>query len=151
EDGFLAAIRLEPADDTARLVFADWLDEQDDPAFKQKSAFIRLELQLATDPDADFVALSIQIQQRATQLPADWLAAVSHPKIEGCPARLERSCPAVWSNLAPTQDPHARTCESCRQTVRFASNSAEVHEYNHRGFCMAVTPAIPRRPDGFTA
>jgi uncharacterized protein (TIGR02996 family) len=31
EDGFLSAIRQTPTDDTARLVFADWLDEQDDP------------------------------------------------------------------------------------------------------------------------
>ena len=42
EADFLSAIRQTPADDTARLVFADWLDEQDDPACKRKAAFIRL-------------------------------------------------------------------------------------------------------------
>ena len=47
EDSFLAAIRQTPADDVARLVFADWLDEQEDTACKLKAEFIRLELRMA--------------------------------------------------------------------------------------------------------
>lgn len=39
---FLRAIRANPDDDTARLVFADWLDEHDDPL----GAFIRVQLEL---------------------------------------------------------------------------------------------------------
>jgi uncharacterized protein (TIGR02996 family) len=31
EEAFLAAIRAQPADPTSRLVYADWLDERDDP------------------------------------------------------------------------------------------------------------------------
>ena len=35
---FLQAIAEEPADDTSRLVFADWLEEHDQPA---RAEFIR--------------------------------------------------------------------------------------------------------------
>ncbi|QEG31588.1 hypothetical protein GobsT_64100 [Gemmata obscuriglobus] len=42
--GFLNAIRSAPADDTARLVYADWLDELQDPTDfdRATSAFIRM-------------------------------------------------------------------------------------------------------------
>src|ERR1043166_8796102 len=36
---FLAAIAADPEDDTPRLVFADWLDEHDDP---DRAEFIRI-------------------------------------------------------------------------------------------------------------
>jgi uncharacterized protein (TIGR02996 family) len=39
---FLRAIRKNPDDDTARLVFADWLDEHDDPL----GEFIRVQIEL---------------------------------------------------------------------------------------------------------
>ncbi len=42
QDGFLSAIRADPADDTTRLVYADWLDERDDP----RGDFVRLHLAL---------------------------------------------------------------------------------------------------------
>lgn len=38
ETAFLAAIRANPADDTTRLVYADWLDERDDP----RAEYVRL-------------------------------------------------------------------------------------------------------------
>jgi uncharacterized protein (TIGR02996 family) len=44
EEAFLRAIVENPDDDTPRLVFADWLDEHDDP----RGEFIRVQCQLAT-------------------------------------------------------------------------------------------------------
>lgn len=44
ERGFWAAIRANPADDTARLVYADWLQENGD---EPRAAFIRLQCQIA--------------------------------------------------------------------------------------------------------
>jgi uncharacterized protein (TIGR02996 family) len=41
-EAFLRAIRANPDDDTARLVFADWLDEHNDPL----GTFIRVQLEL---------------------------------------------------------------------------------------------------------
>src|SRR5207244_2028609 len=42
-EAFLARIRAFPDDDAPRLVFADWLDEQNDP----RGAFIRVQIALA--------------------------------------------------------------------------------------------------------
>jgi uncharacterized protein (TIGR02996 family) len=48
-DTFIRAICENPADDTARLVFADWLAENGDP---DRGEFIRIEVELANrDPD----------------------------------------------------------------------------------------------------
>ncbi len=44
EAGFLAKICAEPEDDTHRLVFADWLDENGQPA---RAEFIRVQIKLA--------------------------------------------------------------------------------------------------------
>jgi uncharacterized protein (TIGR02996 family) len=47
DDAFLEAIRDEPDGDVHRLVYADWLEEQGDPA---RAEFIRLQCQLAQMP-----------------------------------------------------------------------------------------------------
>src|SRR5262245_55379643 len=102
EDGFLAVLRQTPADDTARLVYADWLDEQDDSTPRLKAGFIRLELRIANEPLDDFTSLLVQLQQLAAQLDPDWLVFVSRPRIENCELRTDRECPTLWSRLAPT-------------------------------------------------
>lgn len=43
-DAFLRMIAANPDDDTPRLVFADWLDEHDEP---ERAEFIRLQIRLA--------------------------------------------------------------------------------------------------------
>jgi uncharacterized protein (TIGR02996 family) len=49
-DGFVRAICADPEDDTARLVYADWLDENGEPL---RAEFIRLQCELdSTDPFA---------------------------------------------------------------------------------------------------
>src|SRR2546430_569314 len=40
---FLRAIRANPDDDTARLAFADWLDEHDEP---DRAEFVRVQIEL---------------------------------------------------------------------------------------------------------
>lgn len=56
ESAFLAAIIAQPDDDTLRLVYADWLDEQGDA---DRAEFIRLQIRLAgmswEDPKRDAV------------------------------------------------------------------------------------------------
>ena len=48
---FLAAVCAAPADDTPRLVYADWLDDHDHP---DRAEFIRVQIRLdrAKSPDA---------------------------------------------------------------------------------------------------
>jgi uncharacterized protein (TIGR02996 family) len=45
EEALLAAIAAHPEEDTPRLAYADWLDENDQPA---RAEFIRLQIELAT-------------------------------------------------------------------------------------------------------
>ena len=55
-DALLAAIRATPEEDTPRLVFADWLDENGDP---DRAEFIRLQCECArfADEDCDSYAM----------------------------------------------------------------------------------------------
>jgi uncharacterized protein (TIGR02996 family) len=62
DEAFLLAIAEEPADDVRRLVYADWLDERDDP----RAAFLRAEVAfarsgLAADGQAELLALRAQL------------------------------------------------------------------------------------------
>jgi uncharacterized protein (TIGR02996 family) len=64
EAAFLAAIRAAPGDDTPRLVYADWLDDQGDT----RAEFIRLQHQLAAALD--------RLQHLRAGLDPAWVAAV---------------------------------------------------------------------------
>lgn len=46
-DAFVYAVCREPADDTPRLVFADWLQENGDASDRDRAEFIRLQIQIA--------------------------------------------------------------------------------------------------------
>jgi uncharacterized protein (TIGR02996 family) len=50
DDAFLQAIIETPDDDTPRLVYADWLEDQGQP---ERAEFIRVQIALATLPEAD--------------------------------------------------------------------------------------------------
>ena len=53
EQSFLEAISADPDDDAVRLIFADWLEEQGDPARNARGEFIRVQLELEHLPDDD--------------------------------------------------------------------------------------------------
>jgi len=58
---FLETIRQHPNDDAPRLVYADWLEEQDDP----RGEFIRVQIQLANlDPDDDEARWDLELRQQ---------------------------------------------------------------------------------------
>src|SRR5262245_13454999 len=59
-EAFLQRIRAHPDDDTERLVFADWLDEQGDPLGR----FIRVQLALAEAPTDEEVRGKLRPQEQ---------------------------------------------------------------------------------------
>lgn len=61
EAGFLSAIVAEPDDDTHRLVFADWLDDHDQP---DRAAFIRAQVKLARSEPGDEGYDELKLQER---------------------------------------------------------------------------------------
>lgn len=73
EAAFLEALQANPADDTARLVYADWLDEHDQP---QKASYLRLVVDFAQrDGDLATVPGAERFAKLATALADDWRMA----------------------------------------------------------------------------
>ncbi len=62
EQGFLQAILADPDDDTPRLGFADWLEENGDPP---RAEFIRLQVGRARLPFDDPRRLRIELRERS--------------------------------------------------------------------------------------
>lgn len=153
EAGFLSAIHQTPAEETARLAYADWLDEQGDPPRAAKSEFVRLELRLLHAPDDDPVHLDgpERLRQLATALPADWLAVLRRAPVEGCRNRLRLACPERWDRLASVGTPHLRFCNLCDRTVHFCETRVSARERVTRGECVAISPAVVRYPNDIGA
>jgi uncharacterized protein (TIGR02996 family) len=149
EDGFLAAIRLAPADDVLRLVFADWLDEQDEPSCKPKADFIRLELRMVESSERSLhhVHRLDRLHQLAKQLDLHWLAVVSHAKIEVCRVPFPSECPMQWAKLAPTSDARVRRCEHCKNQVHYCDTLQEAQAHVANGTRVALTLALDREMD----
>ena len=72
DDAFLRAIRADPEADLPRLVYADWLDEHDDPA---RAEFVRVQCELAKLPDHDaaYAALEDREHELLAEHEAKWL------------------------------------------------------------------------------
>ncbi len=140
EAGFLSALEQTPADDTTRLVYADWLDEQGNPAHAARAEFIRVELRLLTDEnpldDPD------RLQQLASGLDTAWLTVVSHPEIEACRYRLIRPCPGRWHLLTPTRDANSRFCQTCAKSIRFCPTTTDAWAHIWRGDAAVISPAV---------
>src|SRR5688572_13736068 len=87
DDGFLQALLAKPDDRTTRLIYADWLDERDDP----RGEFLRVELQmLDTKPtDRRRAELRRRLDQLRLDIAPDWLAALDSTDINNCRLRFE--------------------------------------------------------------
>ena len=140
EDGFLAAIRHTPADDVTRLVFADWLDEHDDPTCQVKAQFIRREQRTLDERKNRFAALW-NLRLLAARLDPLWLAVVSRPPLHGCRERHQFDCQSRWHQLAPTDDPRVRRCESCHRDAHYCDTLTEALNHAARGTRFALTLA----------
>jgi uncharacterized protein (TIGR02996 family) len=75
DDAFLEAIIADPNDDALRLIYADWLDERDDP----RGEFIRVQIELATLPSDDARRASLVERERRllNAHQAQWLGPVA--------------------------------------------------------------------------
>ena len=70
ERSFLNALQADPNDELARLAYADWLEEQDDP----RGAFLRAEMNHFSADSADSFP---RLCEMAARLDLDWLAEAS--------------------------------------------------------------------------
>jgi uncharacterized protein (TIGR02996 family) len=75
-DALLSAILADPADDLARLVYADWLEETAEPVAMARARFIRLQIELARGvPDSHFPERAADLTQEIDALAAQWARA----------------------------------------------------------------------------
>jgi uncharacterized protein (TIGR02996 family) len=74
---FLAAVVANPADDTNRLVYADWLDEHDDP----RGAYLRAEVEWAKSRSAKDEASARMLTESLDKV---WVARVSRVPLGVC-------------------------------------------------------------------
>jgi uncharacterized protein (TIGR02996 family) len=158
EDAFIQTIIADPKDDTARLVYADWLEERGDPVASAKAEFLRVTVETAGLPRRKRKRGRRRLQQLAADLDPPWLAAVSHLDIENCqgkrvghhsrrsiPIRFDFRCDRGWHQLQSTADPTVRFCDSCRQHVHYCDTITKAREHADEDHCVAVDIGVIRR------
>lgn len=140
-DAFLQTLGETPRDDVSRLVYADWLTEQDDPIARLQAEYLRLTVR--SEPTA-------RLQELAAQLDPAWLAVVSRLPIENCgrerPAEIafEFRCDRDWRDLTPTADATVRHCDGCRKDVHYCATIREARHHARAGHCIALDLGVIR-------
>jgi uncharacterized protein (TIGR02996 family) len=156
DEDFLRQLLADPADDTARLVYADWLEEQGGPGWEARAEFLRLTAQLGSRGAGKKQKKKFRerLQQLAAGLDTAWLAVVSRLAIENCHAkrlgssvsiRFEFLCDRGWQDLGVTEDRAVRSCEACKQSVHYCDTITEARKHAWAGHCVAVDLGVIRR------
>jgi uncharacterized protein (TIGR02996 family) len=144
---FLSALRDRPDDDTTRLIYADWLDENDQP---ERAAFLRMEKELTDLADEERATeLRTRLRELAGRLEPVWLAVVSKPAIENChPHRqeleVEYECPLRWDHLRPLGMLSERYCDSCQRIVYYCDSIEHASSHAMMGDCVAIDARVLR-------
>jgi len=136
---FIAQIHADPYDDTVRLIYADWLEEQGDV----RSEYLRLECELngLRSGDALFDELRPRFDEIRRRCDRNWLAAVGRTRVANC-SIFELQCPKRWESLTPLKTPGQRFCASCAKTVHYCTSREEVVERAREGECIAIDTGI---------
>src|SRR5262245_23250360 len=159
EDDFLRKLLENPADDTTRMVYADWLDERDDSESKAKAKFLRVTVRLMGPIQRHGwrSARKKELQRLAATLPTDWLAVVSRVRVENCAAKraedMQREVPMLtvyvcdkrWDEMHATADVAVRFCERCERNVHYCDTILVARDHAQQGHCIAVDLGIIRR------
>jgi uncharacterized protein (TIGR02996 family) len=146
-EAFLRDILAHPNDETPRLIYADWLDEQGGAQDLARAALLRLEVTRAglDEDDPRKTEIEGQIKQVRVEAGTDWLATLARAPIEAC-VRWEFRCPQQWEKLQLTSDARVRHCTACRKNVHYCTTINEAAAHAHRGNCVAVDAAVERQP-----
>lgn len=141
---FLRAILANPAELTAWLAYADWLDEHDDP----RAEFVRLEVQLtsASVTQTERYGITARLEELRPTFDRDWVAIFDRPRIENCDELFAFKCPKKWEQLAGTDDPNVRHCGTCDKRVHYCHSLTEAYGHARRGQCVAVATGVDRFP-----
>lgn len=142
DKAFLRTILSNPAELTAWLVYADWLDEHDDP----RAEFVRLQAQRsdATLTPTERHGVEGRLGDLTPRLDPDWVAIFDRPRIENCDKLFAFRCPKKWETLTATDDPAVRHCPSCDKAVHYCDNMYAARAHARAGRCVAVALGVER-------
>jgi uncharacterized protein (TIGR02996 family) len=139
EDAFIQAILASPNDAAARLVYADWLEEQGDP----RAAFLRADVALAaTSAGEQYRQARLKLRETALGIERGWLALMSRVPILCCGDQFQQRCPKRWEKLQPTGDNTVRFCQACQRKVFFCTDVHLAQRHRDQGECVALTPRL---------
>jgi uncharacterized protein (TIGR02996 family) len=143
DEAFIQAILAEPDDPALRLIYADWLDERDDP----RGEFLRAEARLAALAPDDNARprLAARLRELRARISPDWLARLDRVPVENCDVQFEFVCPRRWQQLQPTKDSAVRYCDRCERRVYYCRSVDEAREHAQKGHCIAVDSRAERR------
>lgn len=150
DKAFIKSIINNPADLTAWLAYADWLDEHNSP---NRAEFVRLQVRrgLLAPADAERSAVDGRLEELRRKLNRDWVAFFDRPEIENCEYVFAYECPKHWEKLKTTRDIDTRYCEACAKLVYYCHDIFEAREHARQGDCVAVSLSVSRSPDDLSA
>jgi uncharacterized protein (TIGR02996 family) len=149
DKAFLRAILDNPTDTTARLVYADWLDDRSDP----RGTYLRVEADLRAQNDSNgerAVALREWLASLKRDIDPFWLACFDRPDIEGCEESFAFRCPKKWEHLRTTEYAEVRYCDGCQRHVFYCGSIAEARARANQGECVAISLTVLRTPGDVT-
>lgn len=170
EQAFIREILFEPTDLSARLIYADWLDERQDP--RARLLRIDVELQQLSSEDFQRQLLLVERAEIVPGLDRNWVGLLGLASIERCPESIETlnwtgteegspperiefkyRCPKRWENLKPADDddPNTRFCNECERTVHYCYNIETARSHAQRDRCVALDPSVTREPNDLDA
>ncbi len=120
EGTFLDALRARPDDLDARLVYADWLEQQD-----------RLAMATVVRHAASAAPLDPATRFLANRMDRAWRALVWCGPIDHCPKAADGprpACPRRWELLPSGGHPLARPCVSCGHEVELVDHVEAIDE-----------------------
>jgi uncharacterized protein (TIGR02996 family) len=121
-------------DEASRLVYADWLEANGDPARAEL-----LRIQMTRTPGA-----AGRLQQLAGELELPVRARLLELPIENCAPTFRFACPKQWAELLLTPVEGERFCGECERTVYFCATIDEARKRAAQSACVAIDPASPR-------
>jgi uncharacterized protein (TIGR02996 family) len=127
EEAFLARIAADRDDRLAKLVYADWLEEQEDALMSQKATFLRKEAEYLKAPKNSDEArkASDELRELAYTLPHDWCPKVLHPSL---PRYLL---------------PDPKRSPGTRRIIKTARTEDEINAAARGGLRPLVLPVVP--------
>jgi uncharacterized protein (TIGR02996 family) len=142
---FIRAILANPAELTAWLVYADWLDEHGNTTHAE---FLRLMARHAGpgNSDLDWYAAEEQLQELRAGLDPNWVAVFDRPGIENCDTAFKFRCPKRWENLKVLNEPAVRYCAFCEKKVYYCHTLEEAKTHARQDHCVAVRLGVVRHP-----